>query len=263
MITYICLLLIGVLSITYTSSDDKLEIHHEVPTVFIHGYKGTENSFGNMLNRFEYKYNWGKNGLVYYVSSEGNLYDYQLSKREYEPVFVQVIFENNRASFVENAGWLALVLRHMKETYNVDTINLVGHSMGGIVSVKYSMEYTSKEYPIVNNLITIGSPFDGIYNEKYFQFNQDPAASDLKPNSPALVKLLENAFPNHIEVLSIGSTGDIVAEPKSVRAIEEIVPSKQLEQVMIEDDELGHSALHENEQVDKLIYSFLWQEEDQ
>jgi len=261
MITYIGLLLFGVIFLTYRPTSYNLEILHEEPTVFIHGYKGTENSFGTMLNRFEYQYNWGKHGLTYYVSSEGKLQDYQLANKVYEPVFVQVIFENNRATFDETAQWLALVLRHMKETYDVESVNLVGHSMGGIVSTKYSMEYTSKEYPVVNGLITIGSPFDGVYKKDYFKVNQDPAANDLKPNSPALKKLRENEFPNHIEVLSIGSTGDLVAVPASVHAIGAIVPSNQLEQIMIEDDELGHSALHENEEVDQFVHSFLWQDQ--
>lgn len=263
LITYIGLLLFGILSIAYSANREKLEINKEEPTVFVHGYKGTENSFGNMLHRFEYTYNWGKNGLVYYVSSEGKLNDYQLGKKEGKPVLVQVIFENNRASFAETAEWLATVLRHLKETYKAETVNLVGHSMGGIVSTKYSMEYASKDYPIVNRLITIGSPFDGIYDENYFQVNHDPAATDLKPNSPALTELRQNGFPNHIQVLCIGSTGDVVAEPESVLAIEQIVPSEQLETKIFENDKLGHSALHEDNQVDQLIYSFLWQDGNQ
>src|SRR5699024_11687032 len=42
-------------------------------TVFVHGYKGTKNSFGNMLKRFEDKYGWGQRTLVYRVSPAGNL----------------------------------------------------------------------------------------------------------------------------------------------------------------------------------------------
>lgn len=253
------LFLFGVLSIVHSTNRENIVLNHE-PAVFIHGYKGTENSFDNMLERFEYTYEWGKKGLVYYVSSEGKINDYLiLNKQEEQPLFVQIIFENNRANFTETTEWLALALRHLKENYGADTVNLVGHSMGGIVSVKYSMEYASIDYPAVNKLITIGSPFDGIYDETYFERNQDPAAFDLIPGSPALHELRENSFPSHIAVLSIGSTGDIVAEPESVHAIREIVPGEQLEEEMIEDRRLGHSALHESVTVDHLIHSFLWQ----
>lgn len=260
-ITSISLFLFGVLSIVHSTNRENIVIANE-PTVFVHGYKGTENSFGNMLERFEYTYHWGTKGLVYYVSSEGKLNDYLLiDEMEEQPIFVQVVFENNRASFADTTAWLALVLRHLKENYGVEAVNLVGHSMGGIVSTKYSMEYVSVDDPVVNHLITIGSPFDGIYDETYFEVNQDPAALDLMPDSPALTELRENSFPNHIQVLSIGSTGDQVAEVESVLAIGEIVPGEQLEEVIIEDFQLGHSALHENNTVDHFIHSFLWQDE--
>jgi len=261
-ITYTILLFVGVLSIVHSINRENIMIDGE-PTVFIHGYKGTENSFGNLLDRFEYTYEWGKKGLVYYVSSEGNINDYLLLRdEEDQPVFVQVVFENNRASIAETTEWLSTVLHHLKEEYGVETVNLVGHSMGGIVSTKYSMEFTSIDYPAVNRLITIGSPFDGVYDEQYFEINQDPAAMDLMQGSPALTELRDSSLPVHIQVFSIGSEGDKVAEPKSVLAVEEIIPEEQLETVIIEDRKLGHSALHENATVDHMIYSFLWENEN-
>lgn len=245
------------------ASSDHSEIQ---PTVFLHGYKGTENSFGHMLKRFEKQYKWGNKALVYYVSAQGKVHVYNLSKGKENPVFIQVIFENNRASFNDSAAWLANVLQHMKENYQINSFNLVGHSMGGIVSLKYIQEYQDPAtYPTVDKLITIGSPFDGIYKQSYFQVNQGAAATDLKPNSVALQILWENQkyFPENISVLSIGSTGDIVATPESVAFLRNIIPSDQLEEIMIEDISLGHSALHEDEQVDQYIHSFLWQNDMQ
>ena len=258
---YTILLFVGVLSVVHSIYRENIVIDGEA-TVFVHGYKGTENSFGNLLDRFEYTYQWGKKGLVYYISSEGNINDYFLLREEEDqPIFVQVVFENNRAEFAETTEWLSSVLQHLKEEYAVETVNLVGHSMGGIVSTKFSMEYTSVDYPAVNRLVTIGSPFDGIYDEQYFEINQDPAAMDLAQDSPALTELRENNLPVHIQALSIGSTGDLVAEEESVLAVEEVIPKEQLETMIIEDSMLGHSALHENVTVDHMISSFLWENE--
>src|SRR5699024_1888242 len=120
-ITYTILLFVGVLSIVHSINRENIMIDGE-PTVFIHGYKGTEISFGNLLDRFEYTYEWGKKGLVYYVSSEGNINDYLLLRdEEDQPVFVQVVFENNRASIAETTEWLSTVLHHLKEEYGVET----------------------------------------------------------------------------------------------------------------------------------------------
>ncbi|MBY7142246.1 alpha/beta fold hydrolase [Virgibacillus sp. NKC19-3] len=255
------IMIVGVITILYTPSKAKSEHYSGDPTVFVHGYKGTSNSFGFMLDRFENSYQWGNKALVYYVSSQGRVEEYNLNKGKQEPAFVQVVFENNRASIDDTTYWLSSALHHMKESYSIDSINLVGHSMGGITGLQYLQDYAGGEYPNVTKLVTIGSPFNGIYSHEYFQIHQDAGAIDLKPDSLALQLLHDKTIPENTNVLSVGSTGDTVAMPESVQAIQSIVPSHQLEEIMIENKRLGHSALHESKQVDKIIHSFLWQDD--
>ncbi len=255
------MLVFGVVGVLYMPNKTKSEFYYGEPTVFIHGYKGTVNSFGSMLHRFEKKYGWGNKGLVYYVSKEGRIRDYNLNRGRNAPTFVQIILENNRANFADSTEWVSSVLHHMKEKYQMESVNIVGHSMGGIIALKYATESAGNDYPKVNKLITIGSPFDGIYSEEYFRLHRDPAAIDLKPDSLALQLLREGTFPSDIDVLNIGSTGDVVATPKSVQALRMIIPSGNFHEIMIENEKLGHSALHENKEVDKMIHSFLWQDD--
>ncbi|MEW9675186.1 alpha/beta fold hydrolase [Lentibacillus sp. L22] len=237
---------------------------HGLPpvTVFVHGYKGTANSFGGMLNRFE-RNDWGNKALICYVTRQGHVKTYSLNKEEKRPILVQVVFENNRASFEDTTRWLSKVMKQLKLKYHIHSVNLVGHSMGGIVSLKYLEEYQeTSRYPVTNKLITIGSPFNGIYNRYYFQINHDAATTDLKPNSAALQLLRKNAvaIPDYINVLSISSTGDPVAVPESVGKLKTMIPQSRLTEKIIDNDYLGHSELHENTQVDQMIYSFLWQD---
>ncbi|RKQ16915.1 alpha/beta fold hydrolase [Oceanobacillus bengalensis] len=252
------LFVIAFLVIVNIPNKTKSEDNSGIPTVFVHGYKGTANSFGTMLERFT-ENGWGKKKLMYYVSSNGKVHDYY-SKGDTSNPFIQIILQNNRASFADSTEWLATALRHLKKNYGVDTVNLVGHSMGGIISTKYTIEYNDSAYPNVNKLIVIGSPFDGIYSEEYFQVHHDPAATDLKPKSLALRLFKESRFPNHISVLSIGSTGDAIAFPDSVNAVNKVIPARQLKKIMIENEGLGHSTLHESVDVDSMIHSFLWQD---
>lgn len=257
-ITSFCIILLGLIAVLYVPSKANSEYSTAQPTVFVHGYKGTANSFGYLLDRFENKYNWGNKALVYKVSPRGKVHVYNLHKGRINPAFVQVIFENNRASIEDGAQWLSAVLDHMKKYYYIDTVNLVGHSMGGLVSVKYLESYQDDTKTKVEKLITIGSPFGGIYAEEYFQIHRDAGATDLKPGSAALQLLKEGTIPGDVDVLSIGSTGDTVAVPESVQSIRTIISRDQLQEIMIENDTLGHSALHENEEVDKIIHSFLF-----
>jgi uncharacterized alpha/beta hydrolase family protein len=262
-ITTSCIILLGVIAILYLPNKVSSGFHSNQPTVFVHGYKGTANSFGFMLDRFENEYRWGNKALVYYVASNGRIHVRNLNKGQGDPTFVQVIFEDNRASVEDEAKWLASVFEHMRQNYYIDKVNLVAHSMGGLVSVKYLESYQGDKFPAVKKLITIGSPFDGIYAEEYFQINQDAAATDLKPDSAALKLLHENPFPKNIDVLSIGSAGDMIAVPESVQALRTIVPDDQLQEIMINNEDLGHSGLHENRTVDKIIHSFLWQDKEE
>ncbi|WP_085993479.1 alpha/beta fold hydrolase [Oceanobacillus senegalensis] len=244
----------------HVPNEAKSENNFGVPTVFVHGYKGTKNSFGSMLERFEDN-GWGKKRFIYYVSSRGRLTDHYVNKEASNQTFVQIILRNNRASFSDSTEWLATVLRHLKDKYDIDTINLVGHSMGGLISMKYMMEYQSNDFPKVHRFVAIGSPFDGIYSQKYFKINHDRAATDLKPHSLAFQLLHKGRIPREVEVLNIGSTGDPISIPKSVKAIRKMVHPSQLTEIIVQNDKLGHSELHESLQVDKMIHSFLWQDE--
>lgn len=123
------LFLTGITAYIYIPNKARSETTNSIPTVFIHGYKGTAKSFNTMLNRFE-KNGWGKKGLVYFISSNGRILDYKVNGAQADQMFVQIILQNNRANFSDSARWLSDALRHLKENYNVNTVNLVGHSMG-------------------------------------------------------------------------------------------------------------------------------------
>lgn len=246
-----------------TNLPQKANSQKEQPvTAFVHGYKGTANSFFGMMSRFQRR-DWGTKALVVYITKHGNVKTYSVNNEKKKPQFVQVVFENNRANFSDTALWLSKAMRVLKIKYHINSINLVGHSMGGLVSLKYMEDYQiSSQYPVTNKLVTIGSPFGGIYSEKYFQLDENKNANDLKSGSRALKLLQYNAaaIPGNLQVLSIGSTGDPVAIPESIQKIREIVPESQLTERYIENPRLGHSELHENETVDQWVHKFLQQE---
>ncbi|WP_284140845.1 MULTISPECIES: alpha/beta fold hydrolase [unclassified Virgibacillus] len=232
-----------------------------VPTVFVHGYKGTHRSFNGMLQRFEKEYQWGVKTFVYQVSPEGRIKVANSSMKTNKPVYVQVIFEDNRASFENTSFWLASVLQHLKKEFQIPRINIVGHSMGGIIALKYLEDHAGADaLPRTEKFVAIGSPFAGIYRSDYFNVHQDQAAVDLKRGSKALEMLStrKNRIPKELQVLNIGSTGDDIAVTESVQSLQSLVSIEQYKEIIIEDKSLGHSALHESTQVDKLIHDFLY-----
>jgi uncharacterized alpha/beta hydrolase family protein len=243
------------------SKENDSTVQTHIPTVFVHGYKGTYNSFKTMIYRFE-ENSWASRELVVYVSAEGEItWKGYLPDKNKRPPLIQVVFENNKASIAETSLHLQNVMAGLKTKFGINSVNLVGHSMGGLVSVDY-LEKTSESsmYPETVKLAVIGSPFYGIEKESYHRVNTGEAVIDLKPESEALKALVKNRedFPSDIMVLAIAGMGDQVVEVESAFGIETIIAKDQLRTELIEDKKIDHSGLHETEKVDKLLKNFLW-----
>lgn len=231
-------------------------------TVFVHGYKGTAVSFRSMLNRFENEQQWGKKAIVCHVTADSRVLCDETGRIPSSGrLFVQLIFDNNRASFENTAYWLSKALHTLHEKYQFEEVNIVGHSMGGIVSVKFLEEYTKKPgYPFISKLVVLGSPFSGLKDKNYLNRNSGPAAVDLMPGSAALQKLFKQkeSFPSDVQVMAIASSGDQIVSVDSALRLEKIVPASNFHKAVISDSALNHSGLHESKKVDQLISHFLW-----
>lgn len=246
-----------------TNSNKKLII----PTVFVHGYKGTFNSFGHMINRLGYDYQDNNATMRILVLTTGKMKisGTILSKSQGSSA-VQVLFQNNRASLAKQTEWLQKVMRYLRSTENVKKINVVGHSMGGLALLSY-IENTpeNRHYPKIEKFIAIASPFEGIEKADYFKLQKDPAAHDLKKGSDALQSLVKhkNNIPKTIKLLAIaGKQGktdsDGLVTIKSVFFVKHIFPRINYEQRLVRGNDITHSGLHENLYVDRYVSQFLW-----
>lgn len=237
-----------------------------VPTVFVHGYKGSDRSFSTMFKRMD-EYKWGQKTLVCRVDNQGHIqFRGSLPKRVANP-FIQVIFQNNRATLADQTQWLKSIMGELRARYGVREMNLVGHSMGGLALTNFlETAGDNGQYPRALKLITIGSPFKGIDREDYFEHNYGEALIDLKPASQALELLMQNrgAFPKEVPVLSIAGVvtdpqaGDGLVSLHSAHGNRDIIDPSQFTELIVEEPEATHFGLHEHPMVDKLIGEFLW-----
>lgn len=266
---FIIFLIIGLVFFRPRMMDEKklaAEQSPIVPTLFLHGYKGSERSFSTMLSRMENQ-QWGEKALVCRVSKNGRISLKGILPENTDNPFIQVIFENNRARISDQTKWLQSVMKILKDRYNVQEINLVGHSMGGLTLTSY-LETTNghEAYPKALKLVTIGSPFKGIDQENYFDRNYGAALEDLKVGSSALNLLRTNKdfFPSNLPVLSIVGvitdplTGDGLVSQESALANGNIVKYDQFKGIILKDPKATHFGLHEHKRVDQLIAEFLW-----
>jgi uncharacterized alpha/beta hydrolase family protein len=244
------------------SSEKPLTAEEKFPTVFVHGYKGTYNSFKTMLDRFENQHGWGQKTLEISVSASGSVrYIGALPKYPTSPPLVQVIFEDNRASLDKQAIWLENAMKLLHHQFNVPTVNIVAHSMGGLASTKY-IENTSDDsfVPKTNKFITIATPFQGVTKESYDQINTGAAVIDLKPESRALKKLYINrsSISSEVKVLSIAGSGDDVVNVQSALGSRSLFEKNPFQSKIVYDPSISHSGLHETIKVDRLVGDYLW-----
>ncbi len=133
-----------------------------IPTLFVHGYSGTANSFGGMINRLAEDGDVTKS-LVMNVAADGTV----SSKGDYDKFShnptIQVIFEDNKSSAANQTQWIQNVMKELKNNYHIEKVYAVGHSMGGVSLTSYIEKVgNDKTYPVLEKLVLIGAPLNGL-----------------------------------------------------------------------------------------------------
>lgn len=239
-----------------------------VPTLFIHGYGGTEGSFSGMLSRFEAS-SFGKKVLTIIVQPDGSISETGDWQEQTNNPLIQVLFADNKNNEWNQADWIKVVLSYLTSTYQIDEVNLVGHSMGAVSSLRYLVTYGSDQsLPMVNHFVAIGGPFND-----FVTGNEDQSLGTLDLNGPLVISERYGdfsagiqQFPKETAMLNIagdvkdGSDGDGTVPLRSALAINYLMQTNGIEYryEIITGSQAYHSLLHENTQVDQMVANFLW-----
>ncbi|EUJ19813.1 hypothetical protein MAQA_06648 [Listeria aquatica FSL S10-1188] len=101
-----CLCLVTALFALTQLNDSHEEMkNQQIPSVFIHGYKGADRSLHGMIRRFDQKYHWGTDSLVIHISKSGKISESGHYRKSAKNPLINVVFENNRASLPQQALW--------------------------------------------------------------------------------------------------------------------------------------------------------------
>lgn len=73
-----------------------------IPTIFIHGYRGTDRSLHGMIRRLDQKYDWGTETLTVNVSPDGNISTTGTYDKSAKNPLINIVFEDNRALCLNN-----------------------------------------------------------------------------------------------------------------------------------------------------------------
>lgn len=239
----------------------------DVPTLFIHGYSGTVNSFGGMISRFENQQLAHKE-MIITVQSDGTLQiDGKLSHVKNNPM-IQVLFADNKSNEWNQTEWIYTVLKYLN-SQNIEQVNIVGHSMGGVSSFRFLTTYGEPEdSPKIVKLIAIGSPLND-----FIDTSDQQDIDDLLLNGPTQKSDRYNDYGNGIAnipaslpilllagKLDSSTSNDGTVPLTSALSIYSLVKKNgnSIKQVVFTGPDAQHSRLHENKAVDQQINQFLW-----
>lgn len=229
------------------------------PTVFIHGWDGSERSFSTMLDRLSHRYDGPERAMIVHVRKNGTLTVTGSLSGKRIPL-IQIIFDNNQATMETQAKWLKTVFHDLKSKEGVDKMDVVSHSMGG-KSFTYYLETIDNptDYPVTNKYIAIAAPFDwvdGPQNEDAFtlaQLKQQSVLYQMRGRLPGRLKVLAIAG-----VINNDNEGDGQVPLRSAFFGRYIFAGHSYQEEIVRGKNARHSRLHENPEVDKLIARDLW-----
>lgn len=247
------------------SKKDNSQLKNQVPTLFIHGYAGNRFSSGLMIKRFE-RYGWGKKSAVIVIKANGQLKI--TGEHSHSGGFIQVLFDNNRMSVINQTDWLWHLMYCLKNHYGIEKLNIVAHSMGGVTVLNYLSKYgISDQVPHVEKVVTLGVPFNDTEVGKDGEIEYRPLTKYGPKTMAPLFKSIrrrrfiispQTKFLNVAGDIQNGSASDGSVSLDSVLSLRYLLSRQVYHELVIRDKKASHSMLHENKTVDQKIGQFLF-----
>lgn len=267
----------------YQFNDQATNKQATTPTVFVHGWRGSAHSTNDLIRSIQER-RLGQKVLTITVAANGKLSYSGFWRHGVKNPLIQIVYTNNRAGEVQYERWLVKIMHQLHRRYHVQTVNLVGHSMGAYAVTYYTLKHGQQtNLPRVAKLVALAGPFDGIMGKKRAFHPKDgttwtdrPHANHLKANGkpvkvhPEYRRLLQlrQQFPKQTKVLNVygdlkdGSHSDGVVSVTSATALGYLVKQRAASYrvAKVTGPNAQHSRLHQNNhRVNRLLREFLFQ----
>jgi hypothetical protein len=179
----------------------------------------------------------------------GYFYRY-LHKRGFGPINT-ITYHSYTKNIKQNAQLLKERIDFIQTESGKPIEILIGHSMGGLISLEYALEYAPKDKIIF--VITMGSPLHGSYLASLAKRIMGPSGRDTIPDSPyinSLQKKLRDA--KHIQVLNFASKTDLFIQPWDSAILKNLLYAE-----FVVFDDIGHMTYLFSDRVLKHIVDYL------
>lgn len=245
------------------------DVHYSnVPTVFIHGYEGNSFSFGPLLRRFE-RENVAKREMTIVVQKDGKLsVEGKLKNRNDNPT-IMVLFAKDVTDEITQSKWIDKVMRYLYQQ-KVRRVNLVSHSMGGVSSLRYLLEYAGEKTPVTEHFVAIAAPFNDL---EIAEDTEEIFAYELTEKGPSgetpIYQYFDqamNQLPTNLHVLDVagdlkdGTESDGSVSTHSAFALRLLFQkhARSYQELTVTGKSGGHSAITKSAKLEKQLIKFIW-----
>lgn len=249
-------------------------VQDRTPTFFFHGGGSSYHTEEHMVNAAK-RAGVTTTVIRAMVDRQGHVRLVGQIPRSARNPIVEVNYANNaELDYAQHGRWATNVVRAVAQRYPFKTMNMVGHSLGNISLIYYSLQNAQNaKMPKLVKQVDIAGHFAGL------NFSRVPAAI----RQPAGLKLARNGQPNHqnatyrqmtqlrrllpvnqLRVLNlygnIGGHTDGTVPNVSSLALKYLVAdrAKSYTEKQFTGQLARHSKLHSNPQVDRTLIQFLW-----
>ncbi|RBP97774.1 alpha/beta hydrolase [Bifidobacterium aemilianum] len=245
-------------------------IQEPIPTFFFHGWNGSYRSEEQMCRAIKaagvtktvIRADVDERGGVSFVGT--------IPKGASNPLVEVNFVDNKNVDYTTLAAWARNVIVATRGIYRFDSYNAVGHSMGNMVIMNFLNNYSDDAtLPLLHKQVALAGNFNGIIGDDD-QPNLRKLDAEGKPNQMNWlyqnILPLRQTYPQGVDVLNIygnigdGTNSDGNLTNASSQSMRYLVSgrAKSYREEMISGKNGGHSALHENQEVDRLLIDFLW-----
>ncbi|WP_114571541.1 alpha/beta hydrolase [Exiguobacterium flavidum] len=232
------------------------------PTFLVHGLFGTERTFLPMIEHMR-KSKVADDGGRCDVDLEGGVKCQAAPSTTGNPL-VRIVFEDDEASIDEQEKWIAesIAAYDKAQRANFTDINLVGHSMGGLGIVNYTLRESIPYH--VRKIVTLDSPIAGsdyadlgLVLAPYGTNTNSPAIRDLASKSEVIQTLTERleTWPRDVMVYSFGAKG---GDFDLIRLDSSFALENYTDNIETKSYKYDHFTIHRREPVFKEIKRFLF-----
>ena len=161
---------------------------------------------------------------------------------------------------------------HYLYEQGVTRVNLVSHSMGGVSSLRYLLEYTGNKTPITEKFVAVAAPFNDL---EIAEDTEEIFAYELTEEGPSgetpIYQYFDramNQLPSNIRVLAVagdlndGTESDGSVSTHSAFALRTLFQkhAKSYQELTVKGKSGGHSSITKSAKLEEKLIQFLWKE---